>query len=118
MKKPELYRAETETDSYFDTRRQAFRKAKRDNNIPGTSQPVEVLRPNTPKGNEANLDNRNRRLYIFKIIASLFGISSNKEIHIREDKGVIYPEDIGNQLDHFNSGEPPAKLKKHHYFKK
>lgn len=103
----------------FETRRAAFRAAKRDNGVPVTKHPDEVIRPRTPRGDEEKLDQRNRRLYIFYIIEVILGMFLKKEIHIREDKKAFYGKKHGNQLDHFNSGDTlDEKLRKHHYYKR
>ncbi|GJL61328.1 MAG: hypothetical protein NPIRA03_41850 [Nitrospirales bacterium] len=109
-------KTKNQEDEVYETRKQAFRASKRDNKIPISMQPNEVVKPNTERGNQERLDDRNRRLYIFRLIESLFG-EKGRDIHIREDKEVKYPENKGNQLDHFNAGEPP-RLKKHYYYKK
>lgn len=114
-------RLKTLEEKVFETRHQAFRAAKRDNNVPMSQQPSEVVKPGTEEWKSRNLDHRNRRLYIFEILASLFGLNPRKEIHIREDKKAFYAEGgPGDQMDHFNSGEGDArgKLPKHHYYKK
>ena len=100
----------------YPSRRAAFRAAKRDAKIPMAEQPRGVVRPNSPEGKEYQLDDRNVRLYIFNL-----GIGAIAyEYHIREDKEAFYEdkEPKGHQLPHFNSGEPPKKLKGHHYWKK
>jgi hypothetical protein len=104
-------------DETYETRRAAFRAAKRDMKIPMGTQPVEVLSPNKKGWKEARLDGRNRRLYIFRLLDFFFNRRRSREIHIREDKGVTYPNDEGNQLDHFNAGHPPNKLKRHYFYR-
>lgn len=104
-------------DKTFDTRRAAFRAAKRDLNIPKNTQPFKVMSPSQIGWNDNKMDHRNRRLYIFRIVAFLFGKRVVNEFHIREDKKVIYSGNQGNQVDHFNAGKPP-KLKKHSFFKR
>ena len=101
----------------YETRRAAFRAAKRDMKIPMGTQPVEVLSPGKIGWEEARLDKRNRRLYIFRILDFFFNRKRSREIHIREDKSVVYPNDEGNQLDHFNAGHPPKKLKRHYFYR-
>ena len=103
-------------DRYFETRRQAFRAAKRDNEVPVTQQPKQVLTPPTPKGAQFELDDRNKRLYIFKRFTGLFSRKQFPDIHIREDRAASYEQDQGDQAPHFNSGPADGKLKKHHYF--
>ncbi len=108
-----------DTDKVFDTRRAAFRAAKRDNGVPVGKQPYKVAKPRTPLGDDYKLDNRNRRLYIFRILVSLFGFGEEegKEVNIREDKKVFYSE-TEKQSEHFNAGEKGQKLRKHYYFRK
>lgn len=72
-----------------------------------------VVIPNTDFGDQLGLDERNVRLYVFNIIVGIIAI----EYHIREDREAFYGSSEGNQGSHFNSGEPPGKLKKHHYWK-
>ena len=103
-------------DKYYNSRRAAFRAAKRDSNIPVSSQPIETITPKSKKWKKKGLDSRNKRLYIFRIFDFFKGFFQEKEIHIREDKAAIYTEKKGNQMEHFNAGEPPKKLKKHYYF--
>lgn len=109
-------------DKYYETRRAAFRGAKRDNGIPVSREPNEVISPNDKNWQEYNLDKtRNRRLYRFVIylLNLITGFSEEKEIHIREDKDFSYgsADGLGDQTEHFNSGEEPD-LKRHHYFKR
>ncbi len=94
----------------YPSRRAAFRAAKRDGGIPVSQHPSEVILPNTDEGVEEGLDERNVRLYVFRIygVGALF--------FIREDKAAFYGTGEGDQLPHFNSGKPPKKLKKHHYW--
>jgi len=98
----------------YPSRRAAFRAAKRDANIPMSKQPEAVIYPQTSKGQEYSLDDRNVRLYIFNLIIGVVAI----EYHIREDKKAFYgdKDGRGNQPPHFNSGEPPNKLGNHHYW--
>ena len=98
----------------FPSRRAAFRAAKRDAGIPVSSHPQKVVRSQTASGKEYGLDSRNVRLYIFGIFIAGVVV----EFHIREDKEAFYPDGKSKQLPHFNSGEPPKKLKKHHYYRK
>lgn len=89
MKKPGK---EKDTGKVFVTRRVAFREAKRDHGVPVSKQPYKVVKPNTPSGDQHKLDNRNRMLYIFRILISLFGFrdTEEREIPIREDKEAFY----------------------------
>ncbi|MCB9295560.1 MAG: hypothetical protein H6559_20905 [Lewinellaceae bacterium] len=116
MKKPGK---EKDTGKVFVTRRAAFREAKRDHGVPVSKQPYKVVKPNTPSGDQHKLDNRNRMLYIFRILISLFGFrdTEEREIPIREDKEAFYAKK-DKQMEHFNAGEKDDKLRKHYYFKK
>lgn len=113
-------------DKYYESRRAAFRAAKRDNNIPVSQQAVEVIRNNDKDWNEYGLRrDKNRALYRFIVylLNMLTGFSEKKEVHIREDNDNSYGAigGVGDQKDHFNSGEvreERSKLKRHHYFNK
>ena len=70
---------EKDTGKVFETRRAAFREAKRDHGVPVGKQPDEVVKPHTRIGDEYNLDKRNRRLYIFRFILGLFGLGGSRE---------------------------------------
>lgn len=116
MKEDKFSKKRSRKNETFDTKRQAFRTAKRDYKIPVSSQPDETVKPNTNRGKEEKLDKRNSKLFIFKILGGLFG--SDKRIYMREDKPYEYP-DGSKQIKHFNVGEkPPEKLKDHYNFKK
>ncbi len=54
-----------QADTNSETRRQSFRKAKDQNRIPRSQQPDRTRKPNTPEGDDANLDSRNVRQYEF-----------------------------------------------------
>jgi len=110
-------RRQKHTGKTFETRRAAFREAKRDHGVPVGKQPDEVVKPETPRGKEFELDRRNRRLYIFRFFLGLLGIGKKREdVYIREDKEVFYGD--GKQDEHFNAGKKVEKLKKHYYFKR
>ena len=109
----EVYRKFQEYLKIYPSRKAAFRAAKRDGNIPISQHPEMVVIPNTDFGDQLGLDERNVRLYVFNIIVGIIAI----EYHIREDREAFYGSSEGNQGSHFNSGEPPGKLKKHHYWK-
>ena len=119
--KPKYYQ-----DKFYKTRRAAFRAAKRDNCVPASQHPKEVIRPNDEKWDEYGLDRtKNRSLYRFFVylLNILTGFSELKEVRIREDTDYSYGSDdgVGDQEDHFNSGavnEHRTKLKRHHYFSK
>lgn len=100
---------------FFETRRQAFRSAKKDNKIPVSEQPDETVKPSTKRGDEEKLDKRNKRLFIFRINKGMF--KKEESIHIREDKPVKYEDGI-EQGKHFNVGKPTKKLGDHYNFKK
>lgn len=112
-------------DKYHETRRAAFRAAKRDNRVPVSQQPEEVVRQNDEKWDEYGLNReKNRALYRFVmyLLNLLTGSSDRKEIHIREDTDYSYGAvgGLGDQDEHFNSGEvneEREKLRRHHYFK-
>lgn len=104
-------------DKVFESRRAAFRAAKRDMEIPVHKHPNKVLSSSQPGWDNTKMDGRNNRLYIFKIIRMIFGKPEEDEIHFREDKPTHYTNDQGNQDGHFNTGRPPVKLKNHYFFK-
>ncbi|PSR15420.1 MAG: hypothetical protein DA408_08600 [Bacteroidetes bacterium] len=111
-------------DKHYETRKAAFREAKRDNGIPVSQQPIDVIRPNDKdKWDEYGLDrSKNRALYRFVVfLLGLFGFSEEREIHIREDSDYSYGavDGRGDQREHFNSGEVQednTRLRRHHYF--
>ena len=113
-------------DKHYETRRAAFRAAKRDNGIPVSQQPDEVIKPNDKdKWDEYELDgSKNTALYRFVVfLLGLLGFAEEKEIHIREDKDYSYGavDGKGNQDEHFNSGEiqsDDTRLRRHHYYKR
>ena len=125
MRSPKKQKQKRYPDKHHDSRRAAFRAAKRDNGITVSQQPVEVIRPNDKdKWNEYGLDkSKNRALYRFVVfLLGLLGFSEEKEIHIREDSDYSYGavDGRGDQSKHFNSGEiqeEDIKLRRHHYFK-
>ena len=90
----------------------AFRAAKRQHDIDMSKRPECVVRVGTKAGDAAGLRKGvNLRQYEFKN-------RSGKEILIREDLPVTYP-DGGSQRAHFNSGgKNETKLRGHHYFEK
>ena len=108
-----------EESKTFETRRAAFRAAKREHGIPMKTHPREVVKPYTEEAKRHKLDGRNRRLYIFEIIRSILGLFVVNIYHVREDKEALYA-DGGKQAEHFNAGDPEEneKLKKHYYFKR
>ena len=106
-----------DTGKIFATRRAAFRAAKRDGNIPVSMQPVKVYKPPPKEEPDADLDHRNRRIYIFEVLLGLFSSVVSRKYFIREDKEVEY-SDGGKQMDHFNAGKSPRKLREHYYFKR
>jgi hypothetical protein len=99
-------------ETHSETRSQAFQEAKRANGIPTSAQPEQVVKPDTPQGAKDGLRrNENMRLYKFTN-------NQGKEIWIREDGAVVYP-DGGRQRPHFNSGVggKDNKLRNHHYWR-
>ena len=107
-----VYQKYKDYSRVYPSRRAAFRDAKREGNIPMTMHPQKVLRPFTEDAKDIYLDDRNVRLYVFRLIVCAFVV----EYHIREDKKAFYGSGEGDQLDHFNSGESSEKLKNHHYW--
>ncbi len=113
-------------DKYYSTRRAAFRDAKRDNGIPVTQHPNEVIRPDDEQWHEFGLDEtRNRALYrfILYLLNLVTGFFEQREVQIREDKDFYYGrvDKKGDQSEHFNSGEvlgDDTKLRRHHYYTK
>jgi RHS repeat-associated protein len=99
-------------ETHSETRSQAFQEAKRANGVPTSAQPEQVVKPDTPQGAKDGLRrNENMRLYKFTN-------NQGKEIWIREDGAVVYP-DGGRQRPHFNSGVggKDNKLRNHHYWR-
>ena len=94
------------------TSNESFGKAKDANGIPRSQQPEKTIKPNTPEGKEAGLDNRNIKQWEFKN-------SKGERIIIRQDKAAQYGEQSGkgNQSEHFNAGKSNENLsKQHHYY--
>ena len=108
---------ERTTDQVFETRRAAFRAAKRDHGVPVCRQPTKAIHAKSDSAKDLGLDHRNRRLYIFEILLGIFGLNKNRSVHIREDKAMHY-EDGGYQEKHFNAGGNPVKLRKHYYYRR
>jgi RHS repeat-associated protein len=101
-----------ENDTENLTSRQALRNAKDQNGIPRSQQPDKTIKPNTPEGSAANLDNRNVKQYEYTN-------SKGEKIIIRLDKPAKYGDDggKGDQKPHFNAGKASkGKLKQHHYY--
>lgn len=115
MKKNDSKKPKSRKNKFFGTRKQAFRSAKKDNNIPVSEQPDETVKPSTPRGNEEKLDKRNKRLYIFRRNKGMF--KKDERIYFREDKPTKY-EDGGKQGKHFNVGKKSDKLGDHYNFEK
>ena len=107
------YKKKVNSDCY-PSRRAAFRAAKRDAKIPMSQNPDKVIRPRSLEGDLYALDDRNVRLYIFNLGIGVVAY----EHHIREDEPATYGNEdgAGDQLPHFNSGEPPNKLKEHFFW--
>lgn len=92
------------------SRNAALREAKAANDVPLSAQPDTTIKPGTPEGKKAGLDDRN-------VVQYEYTNSKGEKISIREDKPATYPEGgAGNQGAHFNSGKSGEKLKEHHYF--
>lgn len=103
---------------YFDSRRGAFRGFRRDYGISNSEQPKKVVNPDSKGGEFYDLDERNKRLYLFEEKANMFGEILRKETHLREDKDAFYAGGKGNQDQHFNAGHAEGKLRDHYYFKR
>ena len=98
---------------FFKTRRQAFRAAKKDNDIPVSEQPEKTIKPSTPRGDKENLDKRNKVMFIFRKRKGIFERDEN--VYFREDVPVEY-RDGGKQGKHFNVGKKIDKLGDHYNF--
>lgn len=109
--KPASFNRQGDTKS--ETRSQALKNAKEENGIPKSQQPDRTIKPNTPDGKEAKLDERNVRQYEYTN-------SKGEKVVIREDKPATYNDGgKGDQGPHFNAGQNPSKggkLPQHHYF--
>ena len=105
--------SDEEKGGTYETRKEAFRDAKRQNEIPVSKQPQKEIKPNTVDAEEYKLDDRNIRLYVY---AS--DTQEEDESHlIREDYPVDYDDNESNQMQHFNVGKKKdKKLKQHFYF--
>ncbi len=90
------------------TAKEALGKAKEANGIPRSQQPDNTIKPNTPEGKKAGLDNRNVKQYDYTN-------SKGEKVSIRQDKAVTYP-DGGTQGKHLNAGKAGQKLEQHHYY--
>lgn len=91
--------------------REALRNAKDQNGVPRSQQPDKTIKPNTPEGDKASLDNRNVKQYEYTN-------SNGEKVVIRQDKPPTYP-DGGTQPPHFNAGkapEVPKDLDQHHNY--
>lgn len=89
-----------------------MRNAKDQNGIPRSQQPDKTIKPNTPDGDKAELDNRNVKQYEYTN-------SKVEKVIIRQDKPANY-QDGGSQPPHFNAGKgpiaQPKDLKQHHNY--
>ena len=103
---------------FFASRRGAFRGFKKDYDIPNAEQPKKVISSGSTGGDYYDLDERNKRLYIFEEKTNIAGKVKRKEAHLREDKDAFYKEGQGSQEAHFNAGFSEGKLRDHYYFKK
>jgi RHS repeat-associated protein len=89
---------------------QALRDAKEAWDIPKSAQPDKTIKPGTPEGNAAGLDERNVKLYEYSN-------SRGEKIHVRQDKPATYNQNgAGDQGPHFNSGPAGEKLQRHDYY--
>ncbi|MBX2921176.1 MAG: hypothetical protein KF746_03210, partial [Chitinophagaceae bacterium] len=100
-----------QNDTQSETRKEALNNAKEQNSIPRSQQPDKTIKPNTPEGDKAGLDNRNVRQYEYTN-------SKGEKVIVREDKPAQYNSGgTGDQGPHFNAGKASDnKLKQHHYW--
>jgi hypothetical protein len=100
-----------EKDTKSETANQALNNAKEQNSIPKSQQPDKTVKPNTPEGDKAGLDNRNVKQYEYTN-------SKAEKVIIRQDKPAQYNDGgTGDQPPHFNAGKASdSKLKQHHYY--
>lgn len=103
---------------YFESRKGAYRAFKRDYGISNSEQPTKVISSDSKGGEYYGLDERNKKLYIFKEQTNMFGKIKRKETHLREDRDAFYEGGKGDQEQHFNAGYMKEKLKDHYYFKR
>ena len=100
-------------DTQAGSANQALNNAKEQNGIPNSQQPDQTVKPNTPEGNAAGLDNRNVKQYEYTN-------SKGEKVLIRQDKPAAYGQGgTGDQGPHFNAGTPTqdkSKLTQHHYY--
>lgn len=118
FKKKKERKQKSGVSKFFDSRKGAFRGFKRDYGISKSEQPDKVINSESAGADDFDLDERNKRLYIFEERTNIFGRLLRKLIHLREDKSASYEGGEGNQEQHFNAGYPDDKLKDHYYFKK
>jgi RHS repeat-associated protein len=90
------------------TSNEALGKAKEANGIPRSQQPDKTIKPNTPEGKAAGLDNRNVKQYEYTN-------SKGEKVTIRQDKPVSESSGKGTQPAHYNAGKE-EKLKQHHTY--
>jgi hypothetical protein len=92
------------------SRKQAFRDAKRENNIPIAQQPIRTTMIPDHGSNPGKM----LRQYDFKN-------NRGEHVSIRQDLPQQYGNAVGgkgNQGHHFNAGPTGGKLKQHYYFDK
>ena len=85
----------TGVSKQFDSRKGAFRGFKRDYGISNSEQPKKVINSDGKGGDRYDLDERNKRLYIFGEETNGFGKIKRKETHLREDKDAFTKEEKG-----------------------
>ncbi|WP_455505459.1 RHS repeat-associated core domain-containing protein [Coprobacter sp.] len=90
------------TDTYSNTDREAFRKAKDQNGIPRSQQPDKTTTV-PEKGTSKNLKQYE------------FTNSKGEKVQIRKDNPRTY-NDGGKQGKHYNAGDKGQKLKQHHKY--
>ena len=90
--------------------KEAFGKTKEANGIPRSQQPDKTIKPNTPEGKKAGLDNRNVKQYEYTN-------SKGEKVTIRQDKPAKYgsPDGKGDQGKHYNAGKKGENLSKQHH---
>lgn len=98
----------SETDS--STRKESLRNAKDQNGVPRSQQPDKTIKPNTPDGQKAGLDNRN-------VVQHEYTNSKGEKVSIRQDKPAKYNDGgRGDQGNHHNAGNSGEGLKQHHNY--
>jgi len=98
-------------DTISETRKQALNQARKMNDVPKNAK-MQQIKPNTPEGKAAGLDNRNVRAYQTEN-------TKGDQVTIREDKAASYGEGgKGDQGPHFNVEVNGVDTKQHHNWEK